>query len=359
MSITNKNQLAYLAFGPKSYQIEAFYSIVTALNKSLSTPELKFDINVYTDTPEFYSNLPVETHNIKSEWYGPHNYHFRVKHAIMLDSLHKYQKSCFIDTDTFFMESPKFLFDRINSNTILCNSKLDTKLSSLDSLVATVCADRKLLENNFVYLNSGVIGLTQGSIGVLETSISLMDELYPDLSHYYTLEELTLAIAANLTGKKTTECTDVIHHYWSRKLIFRKKAEAWYLKHHTSPLNSSAFMDSSLVTTTIPKPPPLVNLKNKIIASLFMPNQKQFYLELARANHQYKNEFDHYASKAWVEKAIENLFIKNSNLTEDQANKIINSICTRLTLKKLLPLIHQEYKKVQLQREATTTSKED
>lgn len=357
--MSNKNQLIYLAFGAKTYQIEAFYSIVTALAKSQTTPEFRFDINVYTDNPEFYRNLPISVHGIKNSWFGPHNYHFRAKHAVLQESINAYEKSCFIDTDTFFKISPKYLFDRFDDQTLLCNFKLTTKLSTLDKKAANICIQNNLLKSEFTYLNSGVIGLSKKASIILTTSINLMDKLYPDLSHYYTLEELTLAMAAHHLNQNTAECTDIIHHYWSRKLIFRKKAEAWYLKHHTNPLKNQALQDTTLITNDIPKPPTLTRLKNKAIASLFMPSHKQFYLELSNANYNYKNEFDNYASKAWIVKAIENLAIKNPNLTTQQIYQLANNRCINMTMKKITPLIHEACQILQHQSATTTTSKED
>lgn len=52
----------------------------------------------------------------------------------------------------------------------------------------------------------------------------------------YTLEEFCLAVAA-YRNLELAECTDVIHHYWSRKAQFRAKIQAWLRKHEHDPLS--------------------------------------------------------------------------------------------------------------------------
>ena len=77
------NQLIYIAFGDETYQTEAFFSIASAIARNLDTPEFAFDINVYTDNPEFYKNLPVQVHPINKDWYGEINYHFRDRKSVV------------------------------------------------------------------------------------------------------------------------------------------------------------------------------------------------------------------------------------------------------------------------------------
>lgn len=109
------------------------------------------------------------------------------------------------------------------------------------------------MQTNLRQTNSGVICLTTTDKGVLEHSITLMDDLRPLAPELYTLEELSLALAAH--GKLQLKgCTDLIHHYWSRKTQFRAKIQAWHSKHYNEPLSKTVMADVLLVNDRLPRP---------------------------------------------------------------------------------------------------------
>lgn len=331
-----KNQLIYLAFGSETYQVEAFFSIASAIARNLETPDFSFDIHVYTDAPDFYKKLPVQVHAIKNDWYGKINYHFRLKHAVVYENSFKYEKTILIDTDTFFKKSPKLLFDKITEKNLLCNSKHYSTLKELDLRVKKALIQEDLLKDNFVYLNSGVIGISHESVGILKKSIEIIDKLHPKLSFYYTLEELALALAVSLDDVESIDCVEVIHHYWSRKAIFRTKAEAWYNKHKDDPMSKSALDDTLKVTDKIPKPPTATRTLNKLLALSVHNKYRQFIKELLNANYQYKNEFDNAAAVAWIQKAFENLLFKNPDISNKEIEEILNKKQIKYRLKNIL-----------------------
>lgn len=107
----------------------------------------------------------------------------------------------------------------------------------------------------------------------------MMDEFYPLARTAYTLEEFCLAVAA-YRKMELAECTDVIHHYWSRKAQFRAKIQAWLGKHGHDPLGPAALADVALVNDQLPRPPALQRLGYKAL-SLTMPSrERQFVREL-------------------------------------------------------------------------------
>lgn len=331
----NTNQLIYIAFGNKTYQTEAFFSISSAIARNLETPDFLFDIHVYTDDPSFYKKLPIKTHAIKKDWYGDINYPFRLKHAVVYESAHKYKKTILIDTDTFFKKSPKYLFDKINEKNLLCNSKHYGIENSLDARVKKVISRENFLKENFIYLNSGVIGIDKSAKYILEKSIAIMDKLHPELSFYYTLEELALALSASLENVETIDCIEDIHHYWSRKTIFRKKAEAWYIKHKDCPSSRVALDDALQVSDKVPKPPVIARTINKLIAMSVQKKYRQFLIELFNATHNYDNEFDKAASAAWIIKSVENLKERFPTVTEDEIHKLLSRWHIKLKIKNL------------------------
>ena len=126
------------------------------------------------------------------------------------------------------------LFERVQPGTLLCNAfqlrYADCKGTILYTALAETLAQRGLADDEMSLVNSGVIGLTHQDMALLDSSIALMDEFFPITPGAYTLEEFCLGVAA-YRSLKVDQCTDLIHHYWSRKQLFRAKVRAWLGKH--------------------------------------------------------------------------------------------------------------------------------
>ncbi len=301
-------QLVYLAFGAETYQREAVFSIVSALSHTPTGQAPAFAIQVFTDTPALYARLPVTTHAIDPSWSGPHSYHFRIKHVALQTVLEEHDKAILIDTDTFFRSSAENLFQRVTSDSLLCNA-IGAPLSQAPSLnddLLTKLRSLGLADPELYQTNSGVIGLCQRDKALLDRSIQLMDELRPLAPDLYTLEELCLALAAH-QHLKLCECTDVIHHYWSRKTQFRAKISAWYEKHQHAPLSSQAMTDVRLINDRLPRPPQPRRAWQKLATTFSSDTYRQFFRELLYGCQQYSNEFDQACSTVWWDKALENL----------------------------------------------------
>lgn len=304
--MTPRPQLIYLAFGAKTYQLEAIFSIATAIARSpkgQSTDEI--DIQVFTDTPQLYKQLPVRTRNIVPAWYGPHNYHFRIKHEALRETLRDCQKAILIDTDTFFRSPPARLFERVLPGQLLCNA-IGKPLGQVPStMLLRELHARGLVDEAMAQTNSGVIGLTHEDIALLDRSITLMDDLFEAAQGTYTLEELCLAVAA-YRHLSLNECTDLIHHYWSRKTQFRAKITAWYNKHQLSLLSEQALADALTINDHLPRPAQPYRGLQKLATMLTPVAQRQFAREALYGCYRYANEFDQACSSAWWEKALSN-----------------------------------------------------
>ncbi len=305
--MTAAPQLVYLAFGPETYQREAVFSIVSALSHTASAHPEAFGIQVFTDQPGYYAKLPVTVRAIDASWNGPHRYHFRIKHAALRQVLKECEKAVLIDTDTFFRVPPEALFDRVRAGTLLCNA-IGSSLGQSDGMPAALLAylNRHGMHGPALrQTNSGVIGLVASDASILDRSISLMDELRPVIPKLYTLEELSLALVAH-DHLQLAECTDAIHHYWSRKAQFRAKIDAWYLKHGDSPLSLGAVEDSRLVNDRLPRPPQPLRAWQKALTVLVASERRQFTRELLYGCHVYPNEFDRACAPVWWDKALTN-----------------------------------------------------
>lgn len=312
-------QLVYLVFGPATYHQEAQFSIVSALANLAKTPGETLDIQVYSDNPEPYRHLPVIVHALddatRETWNQPYGYHFRSKHVVLRKVLADAPVAALIDTDTFFHQSPMELFRRIQPGTLLCNAIGATfgndRHCPLYQSLAPMLEARGLADQHMDLLNSGVIGLTQEDAPLLDHSIALMDEYYPHAKGAYTLEELCLAVAA-YRRLQVNQCTDLLHHYWSRKQLFRAKVQAWLAKHQEAPLSCQALADVALVNAALPRPPALQRLGYKALSLTLPSEQRQFLRELMYGCYEYPNEFDRACASTWWDKALENVTTRQS-----------------------------------------------
>ena len=313
-SITSRPQLVYLVFGADTYHQEAVFSICSALAALRDTPAHNLDIQVFTDNPDPYRELPVRLRPFdqatRQAWAEPHGYHFRIKHVALLEVLKESELALLIDTDTFFHQSPLALFRRIEPGTLLCNTigmrYGETRESVLYTALSEELFERGLTDDQMSQLNSGVIGLHRSDWPLLERSIALMDDLYPRAQQAYILEEFCLALAA-YNRYEVRECPDLIHHYWSRKQLFRAKTQAWLVKHRHALLSKAALDDTLKVTAYLPRPPAPQRLLFKAVTLTLPKLQRQFMRELLYGCYRHTNEFDQACAPVWWEKAQENV----------------------------------------------------
>ena len=333
-------QLIYLVYGADTYHQEAVFSIASALAGMRKTPGQALDIQVFTDNPAPYRGLPVRVREFdestRQQWIAPHAYHFRAKHVVMQQVLGESELALLIDTDTFFHCSPLELFQRVVPGTLLCNTIGQPygthQQSPLYQTLASALQARHLADDQMPLLNSGVIGLYQQDADVLEQSIALMDEYYPQAQGAYTLEEFCLSVAA-YRHKQVSECPDLIHHYWSRKQLFRAKIQAWLDKHGSDPISTQALNDTGLVTATLPRPPALQRLAFKLVTMALPRKQRQFIREILYGCYRHTNPFDQACTQARWEKALDNVEKRLKHpLPKHQLERWFNHPINRLVL---------------------------
>ncbi|WP_119688160.1 hypothetical protein [Pseudomonas sp. PGPR81] len=332
-------QLVYLAFGPATYHQEACFSIVSALAHLGTAAGEAMDIQVYTDNPEPYGKLTVTVHLLDEEtrtaWNEPHGYHFRSKHVVLRQVLQQHSQAVLIDTDTFFRKSPLNLFQRVKAGSLLCNAIGGRYGANQQCLLyqnlQNILQARGLADGQMPMVNSGVIGLTAEDAGILDHSIAMMDEFHPLVRTAYTLEEFCLAVAA-YRKLALAECTDVIHHYWSRKAQFRAKIQAWLRKHADQPLSAAALEDVLLVNDQLPRPPTLQRLGYKAMSLTLPSRERQFARELLYGSYPYPNEFDRACAPAWWDKALQNLNERYGPMEPEQLRQCLRHPCLRLSL---------------------------
>ena len=312
--VSSQPQLVYLVYGKSTYHDEAVFSIASALAMARQLPDADFGIIVLTDEASHYRHLPVNLRLIDSatleRWSGPHRYHFRGKHLALRQVLAEFETAALVDTDTFFKEPAQRLFERIGPGKLLCNAVMQpfgaSKEAPLYRLLAQKLEQAGIADDQLPLLNSGVIGLNAQDAQLLERSVQLMDELFPEAQGAYTLEEFCLSLVA-YRGLDVQGCTDLIHHYWSRKQLFRAKAQAWLAKHRHAPLSAMAMADTARVTPELPRPPALQRTLNKLVTLTMPAQQRQFIRELLYGCYHHRNEFDRACASAWWDKALSNV----------------------------------------------------
>lgn len=307
-------QLVYLVFGKDTYHQEAVFSIASALARLRETPGEPLDIQVFSDNAEPYRQLPVRVRPLdeatRLSWSGPHGYHFRAKPVALRKVLEESPLALLIDTDTFFHASPLELFRRIEPGTLLCNAVLQRFGTHKDTphyrYLAPLLNQRGLADDQTPLLNSGVIGLHQDDRNLLDQTIELIDECFPLMVEgSYNLEEFCLSVAA-YRSFRVNECPDLIHHYWSRKQLFRAKVQAWLRKHEAAPLTQQALDDTRLVTAQLPRPHAIHRSAYKCLTLAMPAQQRQFTLEILYGCYRHTNEFDLACAPAWWERAKAN-----------------------------------------------------
>lgn len=310
------NQLLYLVYGPDpAYHAEARFSILSALYRSA---QRDITISVYTDAPQCYDGLPVAVHTLSADtlqqWYGPLRYHHRSKLCALQHAVLQAGKTVFIDTDTFFLRDPALLFAAVDDNTCLADelyrSQLPAEWAS-DTAVAALLAQHAINPQDIPVINSGLFGMARANSGVLDLALALCDAVYPASGRSLTTEQLVLGMAAG-TRTKLVEDDGVIKHYWSRKQLFRAKAQAFLERHGAQWDTAAARADFLRVKPTLAKPPRLVRSLARLLLILLPGPERQLVLELFYSRYPYINPFDRACQPVWREKAWQNYREKKS-----------------------------------------------
>lgn len=330
--------LLYLVYGADTYHREAVFSIASAFARLRATPDAALDIRVFTDNPAPYTGLPVSVRNLDAatlqRWREPHGYHFRAKHVALKEVLADARRAVLIDTDTFFHQPPQALFDLVRPGSLLCNRSRGRYGEHRNALLYRALAQhlqpRGLGGDDMLLLNSGVIGLDRADAALLDRSVALMDEFLPVAQGAYTLEEFMLAVACHESGLQVAECPTQIHHYWSRKQIFRAKIDAWLAKHRAAPLAPAALADTARISGELPRPPRLTRLRFKLGTALLPAAQRQFGRELLYGCYPYANEFDRACGPVWWEKAVANLRERSPGQASEYARWLDGALLRRL-----------------------------
>lgn len=277
-------QLVYLVYGGKpEYHQEAKYSILSALHHVQGACPR---ILLYTDEPGQFQGWPVDLIALDADtlkdWTGPASYLHRRKAAAIRDAMQYAEQSIFIDTDTFFLDSPVRLFERLAKAPWLVDEIegvwKEYKGDALHDALAPYLAERHGVDQQMLLINSGVLGFQNDASGLMDEVLSLIDVMHPMVPKIHIIEQFAVGVAARHLGPPA-ESRGVIKHYFSGKNYWRHLVAAFFQRHGEA-FSAHAIDAVREVPTTKPRPAWWHRL-NFRLRSLFLSSRSRSHAKLA------------------------------------------------------------------------------
>ncbi|TNM67418.1 hypothetical protein FHN55_10180 [Streptomyces sp. NP160] len=227
------DHLVYISFGEGRHVDEVRFSVQTAA-RHLGAPRGDWRIDVWTDSPQAWKDLPVEVVEVAPEqvdtWMGPHRYVWRSKIEVLRAALERSGggRCLYVDGDTWWRRSPTVVFDRIGPGRSVMHLREGRppapEVAALDHVLQryqpvdtsgrpwVFPADRDSW-------NAGVIGLDPADAAVCADVALLTDQLlehgFGDHSH--TSEQLAFAVGL-AARTSVAEARDAVVHYWPTEM---------------------------------------------------------------------------------------------------------------------------------------------
>lgn len=218
--------LAYLIYGDKrEYQLELALSVLSALRflKESEQSQDAITIGVISDRHDLGFDLPVDHILVSPEefaaWTQGGTYNYRAKILALMKAIDHYQAPvALVDTDTYFLDSPARLFDRVSPQaSVMHNFEYEIRNKGywrpvVEQLGDGIEIDGVLVSPKSPMFNSGVIGVDAANRSLLDKALAVMDKVYA-LSPIFNVEQFALGVTLNQYTKLTSSA-DLVWHYW-------------------------------------------------------------------------------------------------------------------------------------------------
>lgn len=292
----SNNTLMYLVYGDAhEYQLELSYSVLSAMQQR--APSDDFRIVLMTDEAGTRSDLPVE-HIIFSDadfarWTNNGSYKHAAKgHAYLhaLDTLGGHV--CMVDTDTFFLQSPGRMFDKLGAGPALMHADEGTLLNQWPGYwdrITDHYQSRSLLGYRITprspMFNSGVLGCGPEHRERLNDVPKLIEEMFAVDPRVHCIEQFAYTLALEPFGIET--CEEVVRHYygyerrfvhWRLAQLFPDFSEEIFHRNLEQKRNVGGFPDKHKIDLVRAKVKGLQRKKGSIYAFAFLS-----YLSALRA----------------------------------------------------------------------------
>lgn len=248
--------LMLLVHGRADLVAQAQFCILTFQHFALRTPG-RYRVVVYTDRAGDFNELGdhVETVTLAPEllqqWRGPDDYVHRIKAEALLHFAQVYgSRVMFVDSDTYFMRDPAYVFDRVRTGVAALHldegplsARANGNARRLHDFVRRTAlplpdgSTGKLPEDVSMW-NSGVVCLAPEDQDLLAPSLRLIDELYRRYRKH-NMEQLALSYVLS-TRVSVLPSDDVVYHYWGRTAAFAREADRFFAAHAGATLAERA-----------------------------------------------------------------------------------------------------------------------
>lgn len=258
--------LVYLCYGEdEAYWLELRISLLSALRFLGRDDDIS--ILIATDRPERAATLGVDvtlehlTPAMLKDWRGNHGYGHRIKNAVVpwLMDRHKVPL-CMVDTDTYFVRTPRALFERVGPGRTAMHKTEDRESTrriqsalNCDAVTDPDGATWSFADAGMRVWNSGVIGIDPTDRRLLDAVIWLSDEVY-ERTKLFNVEQ----VAFGRVFEETTQLSrtdDVCAHYWGMARPFvRERARRFFAAFGHRPVAEQAAATAA-ISTALPRHP--------------------------------------------------------------------------------------------------------
>ncbi len=304
------------------YEVELAFSVLSAL-RFLKHQQEKVKFCVISDSADSLLQpddvgveLPIERLLLSpqelADWTHNSTYIYRAKLFALEKVIAHYQAPvALIDTDTYFLDHPLKLFERIARDCSVMHVR-ESEIGEIklwepivNQLGSGITVAGIQISAQSQMFNSGVIGIDPANRSLIASAIEVLDYLY-QLAPIFNVEQF--AIGAVLDQKtQLSDSDDVINHYWGVRKEFVRVQLLKVLKENTIEKITQILETPSL---EIPEVYPRIRVRDRIITTLnFLQHRDHDY---RRAQLAYRTAL-YYAKRhvgyanAWANTALESI----------------------------------------------------
>lgn len=224
----SRAHLVYLATGPEEILTQALFSAWSAL---AWRGDLPLDVHVYTDRPDFFSDLrgSVETVRLDAEraraWRGPWDFLYRMKAEVLDDVASRFPADpvLFADADTFWIGDVGRAFARIGERSAVMHEREyfvgthgTLQIRNFRRRMERARFRGGRIDVQAWMWNSGALGLHPSHFPLLAEWIDYMDEVHP-ANRKPIVEQFAIAWILQRRLDRLSPCDDVLFHYYDDK----------------------------------------------------------------------------------------------------------------------------------------------
>jgi hypothetical protein len=258
--------IAYLLYGGKrEYQLELFFSMISAMRYLQAQPEpikiviLGDRVSFAPFDPDFPAEQLLISDAELNEWTRDRTYFHRLKIFALLKALDHYQAPvALVDTDTLFLDHPMRLFERISPQRSVMH-RLETNFQMqadpfwqpiAEHIGAGITIAGIPITPETAAFNSGVIGVDPTNRAALEKAIPILDQLYA-ITPAFDVEQFSVTAALN-QFTEVVASDDVVQHYCTYEKEFMRLQIAEVIPDFSTATFNQQVATNAEITPTYP-----------------------------------------------------------------------------------------------------------